>query len=177
MSVGGRGMTLQDLGSVGELVGAIATVATLGYLAIQIRSNTKAVQSAAAQSVHENYATWYHLMAGDAELAGIAVKGLRDYSDLSEVEKARLVATLMAFLSYSQNAFIKWREGTLSPELWLGWEVLMVNLVGSPGGLEFWKERSYVFGEEFRNYVEGDIMTREPHPNAKPLGAFSIANP
>ncbi|HVH18917.1 MAG TPA: hypothetical protein VNF72_11495 [Myxococcota bacterium] len=43
-------MTLQDLGSIGEIVGAIATVATLIYLAIQIRANTSAVQSAAAQS-------------------------------------------------------------------------------------------------------------------------------
>ena len=50
-------MTIQDLGSIGEVVGAIATVATLIYLAIQIRSHTYAVQSAAAQSVHEAFAT------------------------------------------------------------------------------------------------------------------------
>ena len=30
-------MTIQDLGSIGELVAAIATIATLAYLAIQIR--------------------------------------------------------------------------------------------------------------------------------------------
>ena len=30
-------MTIQDLGSLGELIAAIATVATLGYLATQIR--------------------------------------------------------------------------------------------------------------------------------------------
>ena len=35
-------MTLQDLGSIGELVGALATIATLVYLAIQIRANTRA---------------------------------------------------------------------------------------------------------------------------------------
>lgn len=42
-------MTIQDLGSVGELVVAIVTVVTLVYLALQIRSNTSAVRSAAAQ--------------------------------------------------------------------------------------------------------------------------------
>ena len=30
-------MTIQDLGSIGELVAAFATVAALGYLALQIR--------------------------------------------------------------------------------------------------------------------------------------------
>jgi len=36
-----------------------------------------------------------------------------------------------------------------------------------------WKQRGYMFGE-FRRYVENDLMKREPHPDAKPLGAFSI---
>ena len=62
---------------------------------------------------------------------------------LSEQEKVRFIATFMAFLSYSQNAFLKWREGLLAPPLWMGWEQVMMNLVGAPGGKAFWKERSY----------------------------------
>jgi hypothetical protein len=31
-----------------------------------------------------------------------------------------------------------------------------------------------MFGEEFRCFVENDLMKREPHPDAKPLGAFPI---
>jgi len=31
-----------------------------------------------------------------------------------------------------------------------------------------------MFGEEFRRYVENDLMKREPHPDAKPFGAFPI---
>ena len=30
-------MTIQDLGSLGELIAAVATVLTLGYLAVQLR--------------------------------------------------------------------------------------------------------------------------------------------
>jgi hypothetical protein len=169
-------VTLQDLGNVGELVGAIATVATLIYLAIQIRANTDAVRSAAAQSVHEAFATWYRMLAADADLAQVATNGLRDYSSLSETDKARFVATFMAFLSCSQDAFIKWREGSLSPELWSGWELVMMNLVIPPGGQAFWQERGYLFGKEFRGYVENNIMRREPHPSAKPMGAFSLGS-
>jgi len=42
------------------------------------------------------------------------------------------------------------------------------------GWQAFWKDRGYMFGEEFRCYVENDLMKREPHPDAKPLGAFAI---
>jgi hypothetical protein len=53
--------------------------------------------------------------------------GLRDYSSLSEQERFRFVATFMSFLSYTQNAFLKWREGLLKPALWLGWEQVMIR--------------------------------------------------
>jgi hypothetical protein len=167
-------MTIQDTGSIGELIGAIATVATLVYLARQIRTNTNAVQSAAAQSVHENFAVWYRMLASEAELSRIITNGLRDYAALSEGDKARFISTFMVFLSCCQDAHLKLREGSLSQELWSGWEQVMMNLVHSPGGREFWTERSYLFGDTFRVHVEDDIMNREPHPNARPLGAFSI---
>jgi len=167
-------MNLGDLANLGQVIGALAVVVSLFYVAHQIRQNTNAVRSAAAQVVHEHFASWYHLLAADAELSQVAVNGLRDYSSLSERDKARFIATFMAFLSYSQNAFLKWREGILEPPLWMGWELLIMNLVAAPGGREFWKERGYLFGEEFRRHVEDDLMKRTPHPDAKPMGAFSI---
>lgn len=169
-------MTIQDLGNIGELVAAAATVGSLVYLAIQIRANTIVVRSAAAQSVHEAFATWYRLLAADASLSQLVANGLRNYSSLSETDKARFIATFMAFLSYSQDAFIKWKEGSLSVELWTGWELVMMNLVNAPGGKEFWHERGYLFGDRFRRHVENDIMKRTPHPRAKPMGAFPIGS-
>jgi hypothetical protein len=167
-------MSIQDLGSIGELLAAIATIATLFYLAVQIRSNTSAVRAAAAQSVHEAFATWYRMLAADALLAELVTNGLRDYSSLTEVGRARFISTFMAFLSCSQDAFIKWREGSLSPELWRGWELVIMNLVHAPGGRAFWAERGYLFGDKFRDHIDNDILKRKPHALAKPLGAFAI---
>jgi hypothetical protein len=93
--------------------------------------------------------------------------------DLTECPLSDL-AENHAYSTY--DPFIKWRERSLSPELWSSWEFVMMNLVNAPGGQVFWKERSYLFGAEFRDHVENDIMKRKPHPNAKPLGAFSIGS-
>jgi hypothetical protein len=167
-------MSLNDLANLGQVIGAIAVVISLIYVAYQIRQNTNVVRSATAQAVHEHFANWYQLVAADAELAELATKGLRDYGSLLEQERVRFISAFMAFLSYSQNAFLKWREGLLTPALWLGWEQVRMNLFGAPGGKAFWKDRSYLFGEEFRRYIENDLMARPPHPDAKPLGAFTI---
>ena len=168
-------MSLSDLANIGQVIGAIAVVISLIYVALQIRQNTNAVRSATAQTVHEHFAKWYHLVAADDELAQIVANGLRDYGSLSEQQRVRFIAAFMAFLSYSQNAFLKWREGLLESPLWLGWELVFMNLVCAPGGKAFWKDRAYMFGEEFRRYIEDDVMKKEPHPDAKPMGVFSIA--
>jgi hypothetical protein len=167
-------MNLNDLANLGQIIGALAVVISLFYVARQIRQNTNAVRSATAQTVHEHFAKWYHLVAADAELSRIVANGLRDYASLAELERIRFVAAFMAFVSYSQNAFLKWRERLLEQPLWRGWELVIMNLVCAPGGKAFWKDRAYMFGDQFRRYVESDLMTREPHPDAKPMGAFSI---
>ena len=167
-------MNLNDLANIGQVIGAVAVVVSLFYVAHQIRQNTNAVRSATAQTVHEHFANWYHLLASDPVLSQIAAQGLRDYTSLLEQERVRFIAAFMSFLSYSQNAFLKWREKMLESALWMGWELLIMNLVSSPGGKEFWKERGYLFGEEFRRHVEDDLMKRTPHPDARPMGAFSI---
>lgn len=167
-------MNWDAIQAVAELIAAFGVLASLVYVGNQIRQNTQAVRSATAQAVHDNYAAWYEGYANDPALMKIAVDGLRDYRALNEVEKAQFIALFMQFLSYSQNAFFQWREGALSPELWSGWELLMMNLVSAPGGKDFWLERGYVFSDPFTSYVEGVIMKRQPHPRARPLGAFEI---
>jgi hypothetical protein len=167
-------MNLNDLANIGQVIGAVAVVVSLFYVAHQIRQNTNAVRSATSQTVHEHFANRYHVLASYPELSQIAAKRLRDYISLSEQERVRFIAAFMSFLSYSQNAFLKWRQKLLAPELWLGWEFVIMNLVCAPGGKAFWKDRGYMFGEEFRHYVEDDLMKRTPHPDAKPTGAFPI---
>ena len=165
-------MTLQDWSNLAQVIGALTVVISLFYVGFQIKTNTSAVRSATAQAIHNNYADWYMNLMGDAELTRTVLKGVRDYSSLDDGEKAQFIATFMAFMSFSQNAFYQWREKALSPWLWHGWELHVMNFLSAPGGKGFWKERGYVFGEEYRDYVEKVIMTKEPPPEARPFGIY-----
>jgi len=167
-------MTLQDWSNFAQVIGAIAVVISLFYVGFQIKRNTSAVRSATAQAIHNNYADWYMNLMGDAELNRIALKGVRDYASLDDIEKAQFIETFMAFISFSQNAFYQWRKKALSPWLWDGWELHVMNFLSAPGGKGFWKERGYVFGKEYRDYVEKVIMTKKPPPDARPFGVYKI---
>lgn len=167
--------TLKKMHQVGELSAAIAVVISLIFVGFQIRQNSATLQAAAAQAVHENFAAWYTAAQSDPDLLELSTKGMRDYSSLTEIEKAQFIAMFMAFCSHTQDAFFKWREGSLSPELFRGWEYLSMNFFSTPGGEVFWDERGYLFADDFQDYIVNDIMTREPHPKARPWGAFDIS--
>src|SRR6476620_11430810 len=170
-------MNLNDLANIGQVIGAVAVVVSLFYVAHQIRQNTNAVRFATAQVVHEHFANWYQLVAADSELSKIVATGLRDYGSLSEEERVRFIATFMSFLSYSQNAFLKWREKLLAPPLWMGWELVIMNLVCAPGGKAFWKDRGYMFGEEFRRHVEDDLKERHTPMQSRWAPSASVGAP
>ena len=48
------------------------------------------------------------------------------------------------------------------------------QIIGVLRGKALWKERNYLFGEEFRRCIENDLVIRSPHPDPKPLGAFTL---
>ena len=167
-------MTLSDIALLIQIVGGIGVFASLIFVGVQIRENSQAVRSATAQAVHDNYAGWYMSLAGDPVALATSAKGFVDLNALTPAEKAQFVCIYMAFLSHCQNAFHQWRQGHLSDDLWIGWDKLMMNL-NTPGGAAFWAERSYVFGQDFRDHFDKQLRT-QPNPTAKAFGVVPLRN-
>ena len=67
-------MNWDALGALGELVGAAAVVATLIYLSVQLRQNTRTVKLSSAQAVTEELQAMFSLLSSDQSLAEIFVE-------------------------------------------------------------------------------------------------------
>ena len=67
-------LSIQDLGSIGELIAAIATIATLFYLAQQLRMNTRIVRATASANTQDSLAVINELVASDPKLAKLFAK-------------------------------------------------------------------------------------------------------
>ena len=67
-------MNIEQLGSIGEFVAAIATVATLIYLAFQLRQNTRALKATAFQSVVSEMGKNVEPLMNNGEMAEIFLK-------------------------------------------------------------------------------------------------------
>jgi len=88
-------MSISELGSLGEVIGAIATVATLLYLALQIRANTKQARLTNWGVLAERYMSVYS-QTSNFELADVIIRGRNSFNSLSDAEK-------LAFGHYMEN--------------------------------------------------------------------------
>ena len=79
-------MNWEALGAIGELVGAIAVVATLGYLIVQIRQNTRELQHSSSWAINQGLTQIHDRVINNPDLIDILDKGLQDPADLSPKE-------------------------------------------------------------------------------------------
>lgn len=163
-------MNWEAIGAIGEIVGAITVVVTVGYLALQIRQNTAALRSTATQGASEQAADIYHTLSTDAELAMIFVRGSEAPDDLSDSEMARYFAFFQyAFFNY-QNWYVQTRDRVIDGSLLSSWGRVLAGIYPSPGFRRFWEQRSYIFSPEFREFMETEVFVQEGDPNYRPLG-------
>ena len=103
-------MSLDDLGNVGEFVGAIAVFVSLIYLALQIRQNTKSLKESASRSLHDAFYRLSLFVAEHPEVAEIAIRGAQDRSQLDAVERLR-------FENLMDTVFIMYQDVYLQADL------------------------------------------------------------
>ena len=89
-------MSIQELGSIGEFVSAIAVVVSLIYLAIQVKSGRTALEETQIRerlnqefASNEYFNQLRNLLASDEQLASIEMKGISDLGSLTKIERRR----------------------------------------------------------------------------------------
>ena len=158
-------MTIQDLGSIGELIAAVATIATLFYLAVQIRQNTRTVESAAFQSGVDGINHLNNLLAHDESMARVFRLGNEGLENLTDDEKVRYgFICLSAFRSF-ESMYFHDLKGT-GTGLWQTHKEHIGVHISTPGMQEWWESNPLVFTPEFTRFVEGKLIEAKENENA-----------
>ena len=147
-------MTLEDLANLGELVGGIAVVLSLLYLAFQIRQNTRQIRGSMYDSIVSSLADFDRPIAEDAELARIFEEAVDDWQTTDAIERARVMHLLSTLFKQFENIHYQFRQGALEPELWAGWRRLMLSYYARPGIRTWWGMRRGFYSTPFRDFLE-----------------------
>lgn len=147
-------LTIQDWGSIGEVVAAAATVATLIYLTIQIRANTVALrmESRRAESLFGD--VYFSAIIGSSDVARVFNQGLADPTSLSPEDATRFSFLMGRIIGAEATAFDEVRFGFLGPPALERRRQTLRRFVASPGGRWFWARFAGEYSPEFRADVE-----------------------
>ena len=151
-------MTIQELGSLGELVAALATIATLVYLATQIRNSTKATRTTNFLDVYGQMGTFTRMCAQNPELADLYRRACESYFALDPEERPRAHMMLCSQLLPNSVMLQLRRDEMIDPEVSLGaTDTILGKLFAMKGVREWWSEEGRWFPEDFQGHVAAMI--------------------
>ena len=155
-------MNWDAVGAIGELIGAVAVVISVLYLAWQVRSQVQEARLAAIHEVSEGFREGIAATFMDRQLAELFVKAKHDAESLSEADRLQFVAFVQRNYRVWEDAFYQHRKGRLDEPHWHSMERQYSSLLSWPGVRWVWKIRREFYTAEFREYV--DSLKPGPHP-------------
>ena len=155
-------MDLAAWSQLGEAVAGFGVIASLVYVAAQIRQNTRSLRAATYHSlvgtsidllqsiyIHEDVARLFTKMR-----SGVAL------GDLDPLEKARAEPALLAAFRSFDNVLYQQRIGMLDPELWQGYRAVMRSFARIPA----WREWLDSNRDKVTDRLFAELASREHEP-------------
>lgn len=150
-------MDWQAVSAIGEMIGAIAVLVTLVYVAVQIRQNTAAVATATYESVLAGWNDVTMVVASNPELARIAFHGMYSPDTLSENDAIQFSFLMRSVCNQWLKLLRLKQSGALSDADWAVFAGEAPQVLGTPGGRAF-REKNQLFADL---YMEIDKLAVE----------------
>ena len=151
-------MTLEQWAYAAEIIGVIVVIASLVYVSQQLRQNTLAVQSAAAQGMHDQIHAVNVML--DGPMLELWLKS-EDPTSLSPLEIAQLQTLHNVIFQAYQNLWFQVRSGVIDTGQAEGWWQEMRQNLEPPFTRAVWEQRNFILSQEFRDFVDDQVLTRE----------------
>ena len=164
-------MNWEAISAIGQIVGALAVVISLIYLAREVRSSAHATQLASRHSMEDIFIRWSQQLADNQNLRELYYRGLHDFESLEGSDLVGFAQVMLQLFRAYEEAYYGHLEGDVDPRLWRGWEAAMRDINGYPGVQAYWRSRSHWYSEEFAKYINQLQQTAKPprlyrEPNA-----------
>ena len=140
----------------------VGVIASLIYLATQIRQNTRSVRAATYQGLVGVNQQTQGSLTYDGETAEIIRRSFQDSSQLSEADAFRFNWFMGGVVNTAENALYQLQQGMLSPDRWqIQLETLRFYLA-SPGVRTWWTTfAKTTMGPDFVRIVDEEIRRLE----------------
>ena len=146
-------MNWEALGALAEILGAIAVITTLGYLAVQIRKNTRLTTTSIYESAMDGYVELNRTLL-EADVGEICFKSLNEPEALTEIEVFRFSNLHRMWLAHIYKLYRLYEKGVLPQREWDATAVDVAKYVGQVEKLHYQFQEDNPFFNDL--YVEID---------------------
>jgi hypothetical protein len=160
-------MNWEAISAISQLVGSIAVVFSVLYLAVQVHRSTRVANVAAQDAAATALRDVTKPLMENAELARIWQIGLEDLGALSREDQGRFFHAIYQFLKAFETIHFHYAYGLMDQQLWEGWRELLRHYAAAPGIAHYWEMRHDLFSERFQEFVAG---------LDRPAQRFTVAN-
>ena len=161
-------MNWEALGAVANLLAAMGVIATLMYLSIQIRQNTKAVRSSSIQNLVQSFSTTAQAAVENEYIVPLLLKANAGSDNLSEEERGRLHFWFIMTFRRFEGVYFQRDLGIVDAEVIDGFER---SHISSKSAQSWWANSKAIFNSGFVSYVEDLLEKGTPrtlHPVFRP---------
>jgi hypothetical protein len=150
-------MNWAAIGAIGEVLGAVAVVATLLYVARQLDEQSRALTTNVRDSVFQQLQEWNYQVMADPHLSHLFQRGTAtdDWSGFTPEERSRLIHVLYSFFKTFENIYLHTAEGSAPPEVWDRNCQVFFAYAAQPGCRRYWRDRRAALDERFLGVLDG----------------------
>jgi hypothetical protein len=147
-------MNWDAIAAMAELVGAVGVIASLFYLASQIRQNTRSIRASSYHALVTNLSNLSGEIGRNSVMADIMRRGMPDIESLEPTERLQLSMTLISLFRNYENIFYQYRQNMIEEHVWNGWRSSMTRTFWAPGVQLWWQTWRVDCAPDFRDFLE-----------------------
>jgi len=145
---------LESLANLGEIIGAIAVVVSLIYLAVQVRQNTKAQRTENFSRALDRVAAMQAALSQDSDTAVIFAKGVADPSKITAKERIQFTWSMYELFGAFEFMFLASKSNSIPEEVWQRWSSAVAYWLSFAGVQSWWRAKPIPFTDAFTSYIE-----------------------
>jgi hypothetical protein len=143
------------IGAIAEGLGAIGVIATVIYVALQIRQNSKAIEGATEQALMDQEINVYSVIA---DHANVFRRGCANTDDLDEDEDIEFEYLVTATMSQLYSAFVQYQRNLIPESVWTAYCTDWSTYHDMHGFMQVWARISASYPIEFREALENLVQ-------------------
>ncbi len=148
-------MNWDAVGAIGEIIGALAVVASLVYLAVQIRAQVREVRLTATRELARDYRSLLEEISRDDAMYSLYRKAIENYDDMPDEERIKIhIYFFTRLFGIHEQFYLHRTEGDIDPVFMESIERRFSEIAKLPGVGMWWQRNREIYSDAFRQHID-----------------------